>query len=132
MDVPPDFAAAMNDDLNTSAALAVVHDTIREGNTALAARDETGIRGALTVVRAMLGVLGLDPLDEAWGGGSGRGGDLKPVVDSLVALALEQRAQARARKDWAAADQIRDQLKNAGIQVEDTPAGPRWTVGDQH
>ena len=131
MDVPPDFAAAMNDDLNTSAALAVVHDTIREGNTALAASDETGVRAALTAVRAMLGVLGLDPLDPAWGGGR-RGNDLKPVVDALVHLALEQRAQARARKDWAAADAVRDQLKNAGVQVEDTPAGPRWTVGEQH
>ncbi|MEV6629940.1 cysteine--tRNA ligase [Actinoplanes sp. NPDC051470] len=130
-DVPPDFAAAMNDDLNTSAALAVVHDTIREGNTALAAGDETGVRAALTAVRAMLGVLGLDPLDPAWGGGD-RGNDLKPVVDALVHLALEQRAQARARKDWAAADAVRDQLKHAGIQVEDTPAGPRWTVGEQH
>ncbi|WP_436525811.1 cysteine--tRNA ligase [Actinoplanes sp. HUAS TT8] len=129
--VPPAFAEAMNDDLNTSAALAVVHDTIREGNTALAAGDEPAIRGALTAVRAMLGVLGLDPLDPAWAGGEG-GNDLKPVVDGLVALALEQRAQARARKDWAAADQVRDQLKNAGIQVEDTPAGPRWTVGEQH
>ncbi|MFI1996503.1 cysteine--tRNA ligase [Actinoplanes sp. NPDC020271] len=129
--VPPAFAEAMNDDLNTSAALAVVHDTIREGNTALAAGDEPAIRGALTAVRAMLGVLGLDPLDEGWGGGEG-GNDLKPVVDGLVALAMEQRAQARARKDWAAADQMRDQLKNAGIQVEDTPAGPRWTVGEQH
>jgi cysteinyl-tRNA synthetase len=130
-DVPPEFAAAMNDDLNTSAALAVVHDTIREGNTALAAGEENGIRGALTAVRAMLGVLGLDPLDEAWVR-KDRGSDLRPVVDSLVALALEQRAQARARKDWAAADQVRDQLKNAGVQVEDTPAGPRWTVGEQH
>ncbi|WP_212995394.1 cysteine--tRNA ligase [Winogradskya consettensis] len=129
--VPPAFAAAMNDDLNTSAALAVVHDTIRVGNTALAESDETGVRAALTEVRAMLGVLGLDPLDEAWGGGD-TGSDLKPVVDSLVALALEQRTQARARKDWGAADSVRDQLKNAGIQVEDTPAGPRWTVGEQH
>ncbi|GLW33848.1 cysteine--tRNA ligase [Actinoplanes regularis] len=129
--VPPAFADAMNDDLNTSAALAVVHDTIREGNTALAAGDEPAIRGALTAVRAMLAVLGIDPLDTAWDGGES-GNDLKPVVDSLVALALEQRAQARARKDWAAADQVRDQLKNAGIQVEDTPAGPRWTVGEQH
>ena len=130
-DVPPAFAAAMNDDLNTSAALAVVHDTIREGNTALAAADETGVRAALTAVRAMLGVLGLDPLDDAWRAGD-EGSDLKPIVDSLVALALEQRAQARARKDWAAADSVRDQLKNAGVQVEDTPAGPRWTVGEQH
>src|SRR5439155_14459862 len=117
------------DDLNTSAALAVVHDTIREGNTALTAGDEPGIRGALTAVRAMLGVLGLDPLDEAWRTKDDKG-DLKPVVDALVKLALEQRAQARTRKDWAAADSVRDQLKNAGIQVEDTPAGPRWTVGE--
>jgi cysteinyl-tRNA synthetase len=130
-DVPPGFAAAMNDDLNTSAALAIVHDTIREGNTALAAGDEAGIRGALTAVRAMLAVLGLDPLDEVWTGGNATS-DLKPVVDALVKLALEQRAQARGRKDWAAADLVRDQLKNAGIQVEDTPAGPRWTVGEQH
>jgi len=130
-DVPPAFAAAMNDDLNTSAALAVVHDTIREGNTALANGDEAGIRGALTEVRAMLGVLGLDPLDPAWRGGEQKD-ELKPVVDALVKLALEQRAQARARKDWSAADAVRDQLKNAGIQVEDTPAGPRWTVGEQH
>ncbi len=130
-DVPPAFAAAMNDDLNTSAALAVVHETIREGNTALSADDETGVRAALTAVRAMLGVLGLDPFDGAWSDGE-RGGDLKPVIDSLVGLALEQRAQARARKDWAAADSVRDQLKNAGIQVEDTPTGPRWTVGEQH
>ncbi|MEV4345560.1 cysteine--tRNA ligase [Actinoplanes sp. NPDC049596] len=128
-DVPPAFAAAMNDDLNTSAALAVVHDCIREGNNALTANDEAGIRGALTAVRAMLGVLGLDPLDEKWTGGAAQS-DLKPVVDALVKLALEQRAQARARKDWAAADSVRDQLKNAGIQVEDTPAGPRWTVGE--
>ncbi|WP_067509062.1 cysteine--tRNA ligase [Actinoplanes sp. TFC3] len=129
--VPPAFAAALNDDFNTSAALAVVHDTIREGNSALAATDETGVRAALTEVRAMLGVLGLDPLDDAWGGGD-TGSELKPVVDSLVKLALEQRAQARARKDWSAADSVRDQLKNAGIQVEDTPTGPRWTVGEQH
>ncbi len=130
-DVPPAFAAAMNDDLNTSAALAVVHDTIREGNTALTNGDEAGIRGALTEVRAMLGVLGLDPLDPAWRGAEQKD-ELKPVVDALVKLALEQRAQARARKDWSAADAVRDQLKNAGIQVEDTPAGPRWTVGEQH
>ena len=129
-DVPPAFAAAMNDDLNTSVALAVVHDTIREGNTALVANDKTGVRIALTAVRAMLGVLGLDPLDAGWVDAESRG-DLKPIVDSLVALALEQRAQARARKDWAAADSVRDQLRNAGIQVQDTPAGPRWTIGEQ-
>jgi cysteinyl-tRNA synthetase len=129
--VPAAFASAMDDDVNTSAALAVVHDTIRAGNTALAAGDEAATREVLSEVRAMLGVLGLDPLDPAWDGEEA-GGDLRAVVDALVALALEQRAQARTRKDWAAADSVRDQLKHAGIQVEDTPAGPRWTVGEQH
>jgi cysteinyl-tRNA synthetase len=131
LDLPADFVAAMDDDLNTSAALAVVHDTIRVGNSALAADDEAAVCAVLATVRGMLGVLGLDPLDVAWSNDE-TGGDLRPVIDSLVALALEQRAQARARKDWAAADSVRDQLKHAGIQVEDTPAGPRWTVGEQH
>ena len=124
-----DFVAAMDDDLNTSAALAVVHEVMRAGNTALAGGDDTTLRGALASVRGMLGVLGLDPLDEQWRARDGRG-DLKAVVDALVALALEQRAQARTRKDWAAADAVRDQLKQAGVVVEDTPHGPRWTVED--
>jgi cysteinyl-tRNA synthetase len=76
----------------------------------------------------MLGVLGLDPLDSQWAASSESG--LTGVVDSLVALALEQRAAARSRKDWAAADAVRDQLKQAGVVVEDTPAGPRWTLSD--
>ena len=128
--LPPAFAAAMDDDLNTSAGLAVVHDTIREGNTALVANDRTGVRTALTEVRAMLGVLGLDPLDPGWLDAESKA-HLAPIIDSLVALAVEQRARARARKDWATADSIRDRLRNAGIQVGDTAAGPRWTIGRQ-
>jgi cysteinyl-tRNA synthetase len=124
-----EFVDAMNDDLNTSAALAAVHDVIREGNTAMARGDKTTLRGALAGVRGMLGVLGLDPLDSSWVGAE-TGGDLRPVVDALVALALEQRTQARARKDWAAADSVRDQLRQAGIVVEDTPHGPRWSLGE--
>ncbi|HEX8630296.1 MAG TPA: cysteine--tRNA ligase [Catenuloplanes sp.] len=131
-DVPAAFAAAMDDDLNTSAAMAVLHDVVRDGNSALAAGDDVGVGTALAAARAMLAVLGLDPFDPAWAGADGGGDDLKGVVDSLVALALDQRAQARARKDWAAADAVRDQLNQAGILVEDTPAGPRWTVGEQH
>jgi cysteinyl-tRNA synthetase len=130
-DMPPVFVAAMNDDLNTSAALAVVHEAIHHGSAAMAAADKAGVRAALTDVRTMLGVLGLDPLDPAWPGGDD-GGDLKAVVGPLVALALEQRAQARDRKDWTAADSVRDQLEDAGIQVEDTPAGPRWTLTKHH
>jgi cysteinyl-tRNA synthetase len=130
VEVPAAFAAAMDDDLNTSGAFAVIHDLVREGNTALAAGEDAAVREALAAVRAMLDVLGLDPLDPAWSGEDARAGSgLKATVDSLVALALEQRAAARTRKDWAAADAVRDQLRRAGVTVEDTPHGPRWTVG---
>ena len=125
-DVPAAFAEAMDDDLNTSRGLAVVHETVRDGNAALAAGDDGATREALGDVRAMLDVLGLDPLDAQWTDATRTG--LEPVVDALVQLALEQRAAARARRDWAAADAVRDQLRRAGITVEDTPNGPRWTV----
>ncbi|HCT81823.1 MAG TPA: cysteine--tRNA ligase [Micromonosporaceae bacterium] len=125
--VSADFAAAMNDDLNTSAALAALHEVVREGNTALAAGDLNAAREALGSVRAMLGLLGLDPFDPAYAAGEDRG--IRETVDALVALALQQRASARERKDWAAADAVRDQLKQAGVAVEDTPQGPRWTIG---
>jgi cysteinyl-tRNA synthetase len=120
------FAAAMDDDLGTPAAVAAIHDLVREGNTALAAGDDATTAGALGSVRAMLGVLGLDPLDPRWSAG----GDerLGQVTDGLVALALEQRQAARARKDFAAADAIRDQLKTLGVQVEDTAQGTRWEL----
>jgi len=74
----------------------------------------------------MLDILGLDPLSPQWTESGAT--ELRDVVESLVALALEQRAAARARKDWTAADAVRDQLKAAGVVVEDTPSGPRWTV----
>ncbi|MCV2489689.1 cysteine--tRNA ligase [Geodermatophilus sp. YIM 151500] len=121
-----EFVQAMDDDLSTPAAVAAVHEVVREGNTALAAGDDAAAAGALGSVRAMLGILGLDPLDPRWGAGADE--RLGQVTDGLVALALEQRQAARARKDFAAADAIRDQLKALGVQVEDTPAGPRWEL----
>src|SRR6266511_4194716 len=125
-----EFVEAMDDDLNTSRALASVHDVVREGNAALATGDDKAVAGALSSVRAMLAVLGLDPLHPQWTS-AGTATELTGVVDALVALALQQRAEARTRKDWAAADAIRDQLRRAGIAVEDTPAGPRWTLAMQ-
>jgi cysteinyl-tRNA synthetase len=121
------FAAAMDDDLATPAAIAAVHEAVTAGNTALAADDEAAVAAALGSVRAMLGVLGLDPLDPHW---TTAGGDqrLAAATDGLVQLALEQRAAARARKDYAAADAIRDQLGALGVQVEDTPQGTRWEL----
>ncbi len=125
-ELPAAFVEAMDDDLNTSRVLAVVHETVHDGNTALAAGDDAVAAAALAATRAMLGVLGLDPLDPQWMETGGT--TLAPVVDALVALALDQRAAARDRKDWAAADAVRDQLKQAGVTVEDTAHGPRWTV----
>ena len=129
-DVPAPFAAAMDDDLAVPQALAVVHEGIRQGNAALAAGDLAGTAKHLGEVRAMLGALGLDPLAEPWaGGGSGStADDLRPVVDALVSVVLEQRQAARLRKDYGAADAIRDGLQEAGVLVEDTPRGPRWEL----
>ena len=125
-DVPEAFAAAMDDDLGTPAAVAVVYDTVREGNRLLAEGQDAGARSSS--VRAMLAVLGLDPADPAWGGGAGNDAALTAAVDALVAGLLEQRAEARAAKDFARADLIRDQIKAAGIEVEDTPTGPKWSL----
>jgi cysteinyl-tRNA synthetase len=125
--LPHAFTAAMDDDLGVPQALAVLHEAVREGNAALSAGDESGTAKSLAETRAMLGVLGLDPLAEPWVSRPG-GDSLRPVVDALVQVALQQRQSARQRKDFAAADAIRDQLQEAGVLVEDTPRGPRWEL----
>jgi cysteinyl-tRNA synthetase len=126
--LPPAFCAAMDDDLGVPQAIAVVHTMVRDGNAALAAGDKATVAERYAEVRAMLGVLGLDPCAAPWR--DEHRGDLVAVVDALVAVALDQRADARRRKDYAAADGIRARLAGAGVQVEDTPAGPRWTLAD--
>ena len=125
--LPAEFKAALDDDLAVPAALAVVHDKIRDGNNALAAGDKVSLAAALTQVRAMLGILGLDPLAREWAA-AGADDDLRAVVEALVGVALDQRQAARDRKDWDAADAIRDQLYAAGVLIDDTPDGPRWTI----
>jgi cysteinyl-tRNA synthetase len=127
--LPADFVDAMDDDLATPAAIAVLHEAVREGNKLLADRDSPALRANLATVRAMLDVLGVDPLAPTWAGRSaGEDPALRRATDALVRALLEQRELARASKDFDAADRIRDQLKEAGIDVEDTPSGPRWTV----
>jgi cysteinyl-tRNA synthetase len=106
------------------AALAVLHDTVRAGNTALADGAKETAREAFGAVAAMTRVLGIFPGD--WVDTSSE--SLGPTVDALVRVALDQRTAARARKDYAAADAIRDQLAAAGVVVEDTPDGPRWSL----
>jgi cysteinyl-tRNA synthetase len=125
-DLPAAFTAALDNDLGVPQALAVVHEAVTEGNSALAADDAAGAAKQAAAVRGMMAVLGLDPLDEHWTGGGDEG--LRPVVDALAAVALAQRQAARERKDYAAADAIRDGLAEAGITVEDTPRGPRWEL----
>lgn len=124
-----DFVAALDDDLATPAALAAIHEVARAGNAALDANDEVVGAESVASVRAMLGILNLDPLSPQWN--TDGGDDLTPVVDSLVSLVLQQRQQARARKDWTTADAIRDQLAMAGLAIEDTPAGARWSVNKE-
>lgn len=124
--VPARFADAMDDDLGTPGAIAVLHDTVREGNRALAAGEDATAAAAAVV--AMLDVLGLNPADPAWGGTPQGDDQALAAVGALVGGLLEQRAAARAAKDWARADEIRDQLKAAGIDLEDTPDGPKWSL----
>ena len=127
--LPADFAASMDDDLGVAGALAVIHETVRKGNTALdeGSRDEAAeIAGT---VLAMTDVLGLNPLSATWGGGgSSREGELQDALDRLVQLQVEARAQARAARDFDTADRIRDELVDAGITIEDTPGGARWSL----
>jgi cysteinyl-tRNA synthetase len=126
-DLPPAFAAALDDDLGVPEALAVLHTELRSGNNALAAGDREAVAASAGRLRGMLGVLGLDPLDKQWRTAGGDD-DLRGVVDALVQVALAQRQAARERKDFKAADMIRDDLRDAGVLVEDTPQGPRWEL----
>ena len=123
-----DFELAMDDDIGVPAALAALHDVVREGNKALAAGDEKNVRGTLGSVRRMLQVLGLDPQSEPWATQETDDVRLRGALDRLVADQLNKREQARKDRDFAAADAVRDSLTAAGVEIEDTPTGPRWSL----
>jgi cysteinyl-tRNA synthetase len=124
-ELPAAFAAALDDDLGVPQALAVVHDTVRAGNAALDAGDTAAAFRASWRVRAMTGILGLDPLDPAW---RVQDGPAATALEALVSTMIAQRAQARAEKDWAEADRIRKALALAGILLEDTADGTHWSI----
>ncbi|MCI1019611.1 cysteine--tRNA ligase [Microbacterium sp. C5A9] len=124
-DMPSSFAAAMDDDLGVPQALAVLHETVRDGNAALDAGDTDAAVMALRAVSVMVMVLGIDPLADT---GASGGDATASALDTLVQTMITQRAQARADKDWAAADRIRDAIAAAGITLEDTPAGTHWSI----
>jgi cysteinyl-tRNA synthetase len=129
-DLGAEFTAAMDDDLATPAALAVVHNTVRQGNIALDAGDDTAARAAAAAVRAQMGVLGLDPLSAEWSDAAAPDIGATGALGALVEALLAERQQARAARDFATADAVRSRLLAAGIAVEDTPDGPLWTLKD--
>ncbi|WP_034287550.1 cysteine--tRNA ligase [Amycolatopsis benzoatilytica] len=126
-EVAPEFAAAMDDDLATPAAFAVVHNTVRDGNAALDSGDTPKALELAGTVRGMTGALGLDPLAPSWPEADSDA-PVREALGTLVEALLAERQEARAAKDFARADAARDRLVEAGIAVEDTPNGPQWTV----
>lgn len=127
--VPAAFAAAMDDDLNVPAAVAVIHEAVTMGNSAMAAGgDETALPTILAEVRAMLAVLGTDPLAEPWRDDSAGQAAVGAALDVLVADRLATREVARAERDFATADAIRDLLAAAGIALADAADGTTWTL----
>ena len=119
--IADEFAAAMNDDLAVPLGLAFISESMRIGNSA--GEDKKLLAKTAGEIRGALSILGCDPKDEAFV--SSKSNDL--AMDGLIKLALEQREAARVRKDFASADQIRDQIAALGITVEDTSNGPRWS-----
>ncbi|WP_427383921.1 cysteine--tRNA ligase [Janibacter sp. G56] len=128
-ELPAAFVESMDDDLGVSGALAVVHETVRAGNTALDDGDRALAADLARLVVAMTDVLGVNPLDPIFAGGhDGAEAELKGALDALITGRLEARHAARTARDFDAADAIRDELTSAGIALEDTPSGARWSL----
>jgi cysteinyl-tRNA synthetase len=128
---PAAFDEAMDDDFAVPQALAILHETVRTGNSALAAGDAATAAECASATRGMLSVLGLDPWSDPWASAN-RNDDSAAVIDALVQVAIQQRQEARARRDFTAADAIRDGLAEIGIVLEDTPSGARWSMKERH
>ncbi|WP_403021259.1 cysteine--tRNA ligase [Salinibacterium sp. GXW1014] len=128
-DVPEEFAAAMDDDLSVPQAIAVIHDTVRAGNAALDNEDLATAARAQGAVLAMTDILGINPLSVEWQTAADE--PAVTALSSLVTRLLDSRRVAREARDFAEADRIRDELAAAGIQIEDTPEGPHWSLTDR-
>lgn len=110
------FEAALDDDLNTAAALASIHDLVRDINTvmsddALRSDDRAAVLGAIVKFESVLGIFGAEESD---------------ILDEEIEALIEERRQARQKRDFARSDQIRDELDARGIVLEDTKDGVRW------
>jgi cysteinyl-tRNA synthetase len=121
LEIPEAFADQMNDDLNVPAALAVLHESVREGNSLLDQVQTAAAAKLQQQVSSMMTVLGISPrqFHEV---GENR------ALDQALQLLIAERNQARENKDFAKADRIRDQLKAAGIELSDNPSGTHWSI----
>ena len=122
------FEQALDDDFAVPKALAEIHNTVRAGNSALVAGETEKATELAAQVRAMASVLGVDP--GAWDNDAAGGAadQAHHALDTLVKAELARRTEARANKDWAVADEVRDRLAAAGIEVTDTADGPTWQI----
>ncbi|MFM8384781.1 MAG: cysteine--tRNA ligase, partial [Actinomycetota bacterium] len=123
-EIAPELKAALDDDLAVPQALAHISEWLRAGNSALSEAKSALLYAKK--IRGALDILGCDPFDPAFGESGNK--KLDKAVDGLIALLLEQREAARVRKDFSAADAIRDRIVAMGISIEDTSNGPRWSV----
>ena len=123
-EVPEAFAEAMDDDMNIPRALAVLHEQTRAGNAALAAGEDAS--EAANAVMAMAEVLGL--AQRMSFNAEGASDAEHEALDSLIQAVLAERADARAQKDWAKADAMRDLLFSAGVKVRDGVEGSSWSI----
>jgi cysteinyl-tRNA synthetase len=124
--VPEEFGAAMDEDLAVPQALGVLHDRVRAGNAALDAEDLAQAARLRGNVLAMVEVLGINPESPQWA--STEDAAARRALDMLVGRLIADRAQARAEKNWAQADRIRDEAAAAGIIIEDTQTGAHWSL----
>ncbi len=124
--LPDEFVRAMNDDLSVPMALAVIHETVRAGNSAWDAGDTRVALERGSEALAMVDVLGLNPRDPIWGAPTSS--RAHEALGVLVQRLLAEREAARAAKDFATSDRVRDDLGAAGILIEDTSHGPQWSI----
>ncbi len=124
--LPAAFSNAMDDDLAMPAALAALHDEVRAGPAAIDSADDSALETSLGAVLAMTTVLGINPLD--WASSATGSAGNEQALDHLVQGLIAERNAARANKDFAKSDAIRNQLQAAGITLEDAADGTHWSV----
>jgi cysteinyl-tRNA synthetase len=123
---PDKFTSAMNEDLNIPAALAVLHESVREGNASLDEQLPHQAARNYAEVLAMVDVLNINPTAKFWQGSGSQAA--MSALDGLVRSLIEERNVARDSKDFKTSDRIRDQLKAVGVVLEDSAGSTHWNL----